>query len=62
MLIIGLFDLLAMVRITSGDSNWLGMETEGYVFVTIVFWVFCYGMSEYSKRVEKRFDTNLKSE
>lgn len=61
-LIIGLFDLLAMVRITSGDSNWLGMETEGYVFVTIVFWVFCYGMSEYSKRVEKRFDTNLKSE
>jgi len=59
-LIIGLFDLLAMVRITSADSNWLGMETEGYVFVTFVFWFFCYIMSIYSDRLEKRFDTNLK--
>jgi general L-amino acid transport system permease protein len=59
-LIIGLFDLLAMVRITAADSNWLGMETEGYVFVTFVFWFFCYVMSIYSDRLEKRFDTNLK--
>ncbi|MBL0687010.1 MAG: amino acid ABC transporter permease [Sulfurospirillum sp.] len=59
-LIIGLFDILAMVRITSADSNWLGLETEGYVFVTFVFWVFCYGMSKYSSRLEKQFDTNLK--
>jgi general L-amino acid transport system permease protein len=59
-LIIGLFDLLAMVRITSADSAWLGMETEGYVFVTFVFWAFCYGMSRYSNKLEKQFDTNLK--
>ena len=26
-LIIGLFDLLAMVRIASADSHWMGMET-----------------------------------
>jgi general L-amino acid transport system permease protein len=57
-LIIGLFDLLAMVRITAADSNWLGMETEGYVFVTFVFWFFCWAMSQYSQRIEKRFDTN----
>ena len=59
-LIIGLFDLLAMVRITAADSTWLGMETEGYVFVTIVFWAFCYGMSRYSNKLEKQFNTNLK--
>lgn len=59
-LIIGLFDLLAMVRITAADSAWLGMETEGYVFVTFVFWAFCYGMSRYSQKLEKQFDTNLK--
>jgi len=59
-LIIGLFDLLAMVRITAADSTWLGMETEGYVFVTFVFWAFCYGMSRYSQKLEKQFDTNLK--
>ncbi len=59
-LIIGLFDLLAMVRIASADSHWLGMETEGYVFVTVIFWAFCYGMSRYSVRLEKQFNTNLK--
>ena len=59
-LIIGLFDLLAMVRITAADSNWLGFETEGYVFVTFVFWAFCYGMSQYSQKIERRFDTNLR--
>lgn len=59
-LIIGLFDLLAMVRITAADSTWIGMETEGYVFVTIVFWAFCYGMSRYSNKLEKQFNTNLK--
>lgn len=59
-LIIGLFDLLAMVRITAADSNWLGMETEGYVFVTFVFWAFCYGMSQYSQSLERKYDTNLR--
>ena len=59
-LIIGLFDLLAMVRITAADSHWLGMETEGYVFVTVVFWAFCYGMSRYSQSLEKQFNTDLK--
>ena len=59
-LIIGLFDLLAMVQLTGSDSHWLGFETEGYVFVTLIFWVFCYGMSVYSKSLEKRFNTNLK--
>ncbi|MFK5880819.1 MAG: amino acid ABC transporter permease [Sulfurospirillum sp.] len=59
-LIIGLFDLLAMVQLTSSDTHWLGFETEGYVFVTIIFWVFCYSMSVYSKSLEKRFNTNLK--
>lgn len=59
-LIIGLFDVLAMVRITAADSHWLGMETEGYVFVTVIFWAFCYSMSRYSNSLEKRFNTNLK--
>jgi len=59
-LIIGLLDLLSMVGVAAGDSAWLGMETEGYVFVTFVFWAFCYGMSRYSTKLEKQFDTNLK--
>ena len=59
-MIIGLFDLLSMVHLTANDSNWLGMETEGYVFVTFIYWVFCYGMSKYSMILEDRFNTNNK--
>ena len=59
-LIIGLFDLLAMVQLTSTDTHWLGFEKEGYVFVTIIFWVFCFAMSKYSKHLEDRFNTDLK--
>ncbi len=59
-LIIGLFDLLAMVQLTSTDTHWLGFEKEGYVFVTIIFWVFCFAMSKYSKKLEDRFNTDLR--
>jgi len=59
-LIIGLFDLLAMVRLSAADSYWLGYETEGYVFVTFIFWFFCYMMSNFSQKLEKRFNTNLR--
>lgn len=56
-LIIGLFDMLAMVGLTSSDSHWLGMEIEGYVFVTMVFWVILYNMSRYASSLERRFTT-----
>ncbi len=57
-LIIGLFDVLAMVGLTSSDANWLGFETEGYVFVTFIYWIICYSMSKYAKSIENRFNTN----
>tara|TARA_B110000305_G_scaffold47705_1_gene51068 strand:+ start:1209 stop:2357 length:1149 start_codon:yes stop_codon:yes gene_type:complete len=56
-LIIGLFDMLAMVNLTSNDPYWLGRETEGFVFVTIVMWAILYSMSRYSKKLELRFNT-----
>ncbi len=57
-LIIGLFDLLAMVTLTTTDANWLGFETEGYVFITFVYWVICFSMSKYAKSIEDKFNTN----
>ena len=56
-LIIGLFDLLNMVGLTSADSNWTGFETEGYVFVAMIFLIFCSGLSKYSKVLEDRLNT-----
>ena len=39
-LIIGLFDMLAIVGAATSNSSWLGRETEGYVFVAMVIWLF----------------------
>ncbi len=56
-LIIGLFDLLAIVQAALSDPKWLGYSVEGYVFVAFVFWVFCFGMSRYSQALEKKLHT-----
>lgn len=56
-LIIGLFDILAMVTLTTSDTSWLGYEIEGYVFVTLIYWVICFTMSQYSKAIERKFNT-----
>jgi general L-amino acid transport system permease protein len=56
-LIIGLFDLLGMVQAALTDSAWLGFALEGYVFAALGFWIFCFGMSRYSLRLERRFSS-----
>lgn len=57
-LIIGLFDLLGIVQAAVTNPDWLGFVLEGYVFAAAVFWVFCYGMSRISQRLERRLDTS----
>ena len=57
-LIIGLFDLLAIVQSALADPKWLGYSVEGYLFVAFVFWVFCFSMSRYSMALEHRLNTS----
>ncbi len=59
-LIIGLFDLLAIIQLANADSNWLGYDTEGYVFAALIFWIFCFGMSRYSIYLENKLHTGHK--
>ncbi len=56
-LIIGLFDLLAVVQAAFADPEWLGYSVEGYVFVASVYWVSCFSMSRYSQHLEKKLHT-----
>ncbi len=53
-LVIGLFDLLAIVQAGLNDPAWLGFAVEGYLFAGFVFWAFCYGISKYSQRLEQQ--------
>ncbi len=56
-LIIGLFDLLAIIQQAYADPDWLGFSAEGYVFAASIFWIFCFGMSRYSMALEKKLHT-----
>ena len=56
-LIIGLFDLMNIVHNATTNPAWLGFSTEGYVFAAAVYWLFCFGMSRYSRNLEKRLHT-----
>jgi general L-amino acid transport system permease protein len=56
--IIGMFDLLGVVRQNFSDANWATPVTAstGLVFAGFVFWLFCFSMSRYSMFMERRLD------
>ena len=60
-LIIGLFDLLAVMQAGIADVNWKNVAIEGFVFTGFVFWLFCFGMSRYSQALERKLDTGHKN-
>ncbi len=57
--IIGMFDLLGIVRQNFSDAAWASPQTpmSGLIFAGFVFWIFCFGMSRYSMFMERRLDT-----
>jgi general L-amino acid transport system permease protein len=60
--IIGLFDLLGIVRLNFTDTTWASWQTPatGLVFAAAIFWMFCFGMSRYSQFIERRLNTGHK--
>ncbi|OCP00908.1 MULTISPECIES: amino acid ABC transporter permease [unclassified Ensifer] len=57
--IIGMFDLLGIVRFNFTDANWASSVTpiSGLIFAGFIFWLFCFGMSRYSGFMERVLDT-----
>ncbi len=60
--IIGIFDLLGMVRAGLKDSNWAAPSSTptGYFTLALMFWIFCFAMSRYSIYTERRLNTGHK--
>ena len=61
--IVGLFDLLGAAQQTLTDAAWASpvQSHTAYLFIGAIFWVFCLGMSRYSKRMEDRLDHGRKT-
>ena len=51
-LIIGLFDLLTTIKVSMTDPRWAGFGIEAYLFAALVYFLFCFAMSLYSRRLE----------
>lgn len=60
--IIGMFDLLGIVRLNFTDTTWITPVTPitGLIFAGFIFWLFCFGMSRYSTFMERHLDTAQK--
>ena len=50
--IIGLFDILGMLRAISQDVPWIGLHIEPLVFGAALFFIVCFVMSKYSRHLE----------
>lgn len=51
-LIIGIFDLLTTAKTAIVDPAWQSFSVEVYLFVALIYFVFSFAMSRYSRRLE----------
>ena len=53
-LIVSIFDLLGIAQAALADPAWVGMNMEAYVFAGTIYWLACFGLSQWSRRRERR--------
>jgi general L-amino acid transport system permease protein len=53
--IVSLYELSGSLGLAiQGDPNWRPFKVEGYLFIALIYFVFCFGLSRYSLWVEHR--------
>ncbi|OUR95296.1 amino acid ABC transporter permease [Halobacteriovorax marinus] len=55
-IIIALFDLMSTMKTALKDPEWLGFNVEGYIFIALIYFMFCFSMGKYSRTLEKKFN------
>jgi general L-amino acid transport system permease protein len=51
--IIGIFDLTQAAKAALSDPAWTGFGVEAYLFIGLIYFVFCYSISRYSRSLER---------
>ena len=54
---LALYDVLKTTKVTLSNPKWTGFSTEAYIFLAILYFVCCYAMSSYSRKLEKELHT-----
>lgn len=53
--IVSLYELSGSLGLAlQGDPNWRPFKVEGYLFIALIYFVFCFSLSRYSLWVERR--------
>lgn len=60
--IIGMFDLIGVMGATFSDPKWSSptQSYTAYLFLAVIYWIFCFGMSRYSIFMENLLHTGHK--
>jgi general L-amino acid transport system permease protein len=59
--IIALFDLLRTTQTVLTDPKWMGFSAEAYIFIAIIYFLCCFFMSNYSRRLERELEYEAKA-
>ncbi len=55
--IIALFDLLKTTQSVLSNPEWMGFSREAYIFIAILYFLGCFSMSNYSRKLERELST-----
>ena len=55
--IIALFDVLKTTKTVLGNPEWMGFSREAYLFVALLYFLGCFSMSHFSRKLERLLDT-----
>ena len=55
--IIALFDLLKTTQTVLVNPEWMGFSPEAYIFVAVLYFLGCFSMANYSRRLERELNT-----
>jgi general L-amino acid transport system permease protein len=55
--IIALFDFLKTTKTVLNDPLWMGFSAEAYIFAALIYFLCCFFMSNYSRRLERELET-----
>lgn len=56
--IVGLVELLGITNNLLANPKYLGEYAQAYVFIAVLYWVFCYAMSYGSRKIEAALNTD----
>ena len=57
--IIALFDFLKTNMTVLNDPQWMGFSAEAYIFAALIYFLCCFFMSNYSRRLERELETGF---